>query len=164
MYWRSSVLWGVKQRRSVVSYRHSGTRLLKSLKGKYRPSQNVGNQLSTSATHRPKRAKASSWYKYGRQVAINSTFRNCVRWHFFTKLANMVDVIMLRSVSRLIWSRQKCEHEASYMKVYLSNRFKLKCKILHQKRSFINILTVFLSLIPVKYYEHISVTEFWSYV
>lgn len=39
MYWRPSVLWDVKQRRSVVGCRRFGTRLLKSLRGNDRLSQ-----------------------------------------------------------------------------------------------------------------------------
>jgi hypothetical protein len=150
MYWRPLVLWDVKQRRSVDGYRRFRTRLLNSLRGNDRLSQNVGNQLHTSAAQRPKTAKASSWHKYGGQAMKHSTFRNCICWHFFAKLANVVDIIILGSVTKQIWSSQKCVHESCYKNVYLSNDFKLKCKTSHQKSPFTTALTVFLSLISQK--------------
>ena len=134
------------------------------LRGNDRLSQNAGNQLSTSAAQRHKTAKASFWHNYRGQTMVHSWFQNCVRWHFFKKLANRVDVIILGSVPKLVWSRQNCVHEAFFMNIFLSNHFKLKCKTLHEKRPFINVLTVFLSLIPVRNYEHISFMEFWGYV
>jgi len=124
MYWRPSVLWDVKQRKSVVSYRRFGTRLLKSLRGNDRPSQNVGNQLSTSAAHRPNIAKASSWYKYEGQAVIHSTFRNCVRWHFFTKLANILCLLDRALLWELKSKRPIWCHLLFYFTSYVLNMFR----------------------------------------